>query len=352
MFSRELGRMMIVDYSRLSLAGMWKCFIGDFSFSTPSKFYYLSKTMKPYGRNLCVSFSGGVDSMLILNLCIWMRNRRMIDNIVCVHICYGNKWRSIWERDFVTDYCHFHEVPITVRTITELHRQHGKEKLLVERNTYEELTKDIRFRMYKKYDLPVLLGHNLDDQVENVIANLTKKQQYSNLRGMKTTSIIEGVCIVRPIMNISKDDIFTTSSEGGFLHTKNSTPSWSTRGKTRELLVPFLDSFNPDIIPGLMAVADHLEEHSAYLDSSINSWIETGRDHDEGEVYFTIPRPKVVTFDMIKKCVRSVTLKRGLKYPSLKAMSQLMNTKESFKVKLGENLTTYVDKDKLTFSRV
>jgi tRNA(Ile)-lysidine synthase TilS/MesJ len=136
----------------------------------------------------------------------------------------------------------------------------------VEREFYEDITRDIRFNVYKKFNFKpsqvpnVLLGHIQDDLIENIWTNLSKCQHLHNLKKMKVCEAIQGVNILRPFLNIQKDMIYKVSEELGIPYLKNSTPSWSNRGKFRENFYKAThDQFGKSVDMKLLDVADKLE---------------------------------------------------------------------------------------------
>ena len=145
-------------------------------------------------------------------------------------------------------------VPFYVRKITEIKRSRDRD-----RDFYENVTRDIRFGMYKLLRRDVILGHNKDDTIENIFANLSKKQNYSNLFGMEKKSEIEGVTVLRPMLDITKKEIFKFAKDLGVPYLYDSTPKWSSRGKMRDELVPFLNGFDDNIIKGLCDLGDTMK---------------------------------------------------------------------------------------------
>ena len=90
---------------------------------------------------------------------------------------------------------------------------------VTERDKYEEQSREIRFNLYKDTwnketmfslsSIPcVLFGHHSGDIVENVISNAMKGKTIVELSGMQKQSLISGVIIQRPMLDISKDLIF------------------------------------------------------------------------------------------------------------------------------------------------
>jgi hypothetical protein len=132
----------------------------------------------------------------------------------------------------------------------------------IEREFYEEMTRIIRFSLYKLVPslykhkpslyncndvneggndankgaistVGVYLGHIKDDVIENIWTNIAKNQNIYNLQKMEIESVIDSVNIVRPFLQVSKEDIYEMSLTYKIPYLKNTTPEWSNRGKFR-----------------------------------------------------------------------------------------------------------------------
>ena len=200
--------------------------------------------------NICVSISGGVDSILLLYYLKYLKK-----NIIAIHINYNNRKTSAIEMKNVILICNYLKIPIYIRTITELKRNEDN------RNIYEDITRKLRFNYYNivcKDKYVVALGHNKDDCIENIFSNIIKKKKYDNLFGMKNNSIENNVKIYRPFLNLDKKTIYHISNNLQLPYFYDSTPDWSERGKKRDILIPFLNKFDSRIIDGLYKLSQHM----------------------------------------------------------------------------------------------
>lgn len=201
-------------------------------------------TMSEYfiirGKNICVSLSGGVDSMVILYLCVVLRNIKMIDNIYAVHIEYCNRIESIEESRFLELYCNMLNIDLYIRKIDYMTRES------VDREFYEEETKTIRFNTYKylikKHDITgFCLGHHNGDIGENVLMNIFNGRDILDLCVMTPESIINDVVLYRPLLNNDKQDIFEFAHKYNVPYFRDSTPDWSCRGVLRNNIFPVIE---------------------------------------------------------------------------------------------------------------
>lgn len=197
------------------------------------------------GSTIIVSLSGGVDSMVALHICKYIKdinNFKKIKNIIAVHINYNNRATSVDELHFVNYYCNKLDVKLYFRTINEIKRIDCLHNGL--RDLYEEITKNIRYDMYRQNitndKTYVLLGHNKDDCFENILTNISNKSNYDNLTGMEILKEIDGIKIWRPLLCISKKHIIDYANINKIPYLYDSTPEWSIRGKIRDKIRPAL----------------------------------------------------------------------------------------------------------------
>lgn len=209
-----------------------------------------------------ISISGGVDSM-VSSYILSNITRKMDIKLIGVMINYNNRDETLYEVELVKRWALSINMDLYVRHINEIKRT--KNFL---RDEYEKITRKIRFDMYKKFNCPIFLGHNLDDCVENIFTNLSNGR-LSNLRGMDNIIVEDNCTIVRPMLNISKCNIinFAISHNIPFLY--DSTPKWSKRGQIRDDLVPFLNKFDKGIIQGLIEISDNYKNMNMIIDNSI-----------------------------------------------------------------------------------
>ena len=223
---------------------------------------------------IIVSLSGGVDSMVLLNMLIKQFTNK---HVVAIHINYCNRGSSNMEAQFVADYCTLRKVTCYTRYIDEVQREPCKQLEL--RELYETYTKRVRFGSYKTVgsmyglDKPcIYLGHNLDDCFENVLTNVVNHSKYSNLRGMDQSTDIDNVVLVRPLLNISKKDIYAYAHTHNIPFVYDSTPSDCQRGRIRDTIVPTL---NTDCIKGFIDLSLIMSQLYDIMKSSVSAFLLT-----------------------------------------------------------------------------
>jgi tRNA(Ile)-lysidine synthetase-like protein len=217
----------------------------------------LLEHLKPYKKGF-VSLSGGVDSMVML---AYLKHSGA--DVGAIHIIYGNRAESEHEYRFLAEYCRRLKVPLYAYRVPWLRRAE------VDRQFYEEMTRQLRFWVYTAVindistPTPIFMGHIQDDVVENIWTNIASCTHMGNLKKMQHEETQMGVRIVRPFLNIEKRDIYDASNQLAIPYLKNTTPSWSNRGKFREHFhAATVQQFGPSIDHKIIAFAEAMEKQA------------------------------------------------------------------------------------------
>lgn len=229
----------------------------------------LLSTQKVEGITL--SISGGVDSMTCSYILSQLSQKYKI-KIIAVMVNYNNRSECNIETQFVTRWLKSLGIDVYIRHIKYLKRKNEDDP--IDRNFYEDVTKEFRFDLYRRFGYPVVLGHNKDDSIENIFTNIRKGRNYDNLLGMSNISVVStnintnkehkqnNIIIYRPLLEIPKSEIYTFASNYSVPYLLDSTPKWSDRGKMRDELIPFLNEFDGALIPGLISLSNNMTELS------------------------------------------------------------------------------------------
>ena len=222
------------------------------------------------GERITISLSGGVDSMVCSYL-LWAIGQPM----QAVHINYNNRAECALEEDLIKYWCNLLGIPLYIRRLTEINRPKCMEYNM--REVYESYTRDMRFYAYTNTAIGgqsyIMLGHNKDDTIENILTNTASQSHYENLCGMTGYSTQDHygqpITFLRPLLATMKQDIYTFAEEANIPHLVDSTPKWSQRGKIRDIVRPALESWNPLIIPGMLELSAKMAEMAKLIDTLI-----------------------------------------------------------------------------------
>ena len=347
-----------------------------------SKFINIKNNIDNNKDNIILSLSGGVDSMICSTILSIKYNS-------IVHINYCNRTTSDREEEFVKAWCDYMRLPLYIRRIEEINRPLCMENNL--RDIYESYTRNVRYSTYKtvnsfgiqnknrthKYrpissnpikseiikNIPrVILGHNKDDCLENIFTNIAHENHYENLNGMTYISIQDEIEFIRPLLNITKDEIRNFAYKMNYPFLPNSTPSWSQRGQIRTNIVPILEKWDSRITGSLFSLSDTIKDLHIILDHFVDSYInKTVTTFLNGiyKYYFTFDHivdiPKINLFWKVyltKLCKNAYTLHKSSATPSIKSLDNLIlklnnwNNTDSMKITLKVNMEITFTKNK------
>ena len=262
--------------------------------------------------NVAISLSGGVDSMV---LCDLIKKNNPSGTTVAIHVEHAD---SQLEREFLEYYCHKNNVKLYYRTIHYAKRKENV-NIAVDRNIFEEETKKARFKLYKyvmekeKLD-GVCLGHHKGDIVENVFTNMIKGRS-SDLMVMKMNQEILGVELFRPLLQYTKDQIYSYAHENNIPYFLNTTPIWSCRGVLRDQVMPILKKQFGDFENNIIKFA---ESYNLIVENSKHVSYQR-KDYEYGVVIDSIDNNK----DNLKTLVISIMHNSGYHMISNKSLDSL-----------------------------
>jgi tRNA(Ile)-lysidine synthetase-like protein len=294
---------------------------------------------KPKGITL--SISGGVDSMVCSYLLYHIRQRYNIP-IIAVMVNYNNRIECDIETQLVTRWLRLLDIDVYIRHVKYLRRKNEDDP--TDRNFYEDVTKEFRFDLYRRFEYPVVLGHNKDDSIENIFTNIRKGRNYDNLKGMDYVSSVNNITIYRPLLDIAKIDIYTFAHENKVPFLLDSTPKWSDRGRMRDELIPFLNKFDPSLIPGLLNLTNNLSELTSMETVTVNNFIKTIEFGNKNATIKCGIEERGLGFSFWKQVLRHITSNMNTNMCSNKSIHTLIkyftkyNLSNSGRVNLSKHL--------------
>lgn len=322
------------------------------------KFYIKHNNLK----NIQISLSGGVDSM-ICSYIIKKLEKEFDLNIHCLFINYCNRTHK--EFEFVRDWCNFIEIPLYVRHINEFTREQSMKYSL--RDIYESYTKDIRFNTYCNVwehlgnnGYPqVILGHNKNDCFENILTNICYKIKYDNLKGMNNTQLIDNIIFHRPLIDISKEEIYEYSHFTGIPYLVDSTPKWCQRGKIRDIVRPCLEEWNINMINSLFNLSERMSDYSKLENTICNNMFNITNKTING-YELSIPLSQLIIMETIWKkyfylCninISNKCLEHFIKYMKKIINKGKSNISSNININLNYSVSTRIQKDNILYIKI
>lgn len=178
------------------------------------------------GKKVAVAVSGGVDSVCLLH---WCHDAGL--DIVALHVNHGLRAAAEIETEYVKKMCDVLGVPC------QIFYWNGDKNM----PGLESAARDARYKFMtdfcKQNNIDALfIAHQADDQIETFLMNLGRGSGLFGLAAMRRESMREGVRIVRPLLDVKRDELrdwCDTHNIKYFVDEMNSDPHY-TRVKIRQ----------------------------------------------------------------------------------------------------------------------
>lgn len=114
----------------------------------------------------------------------------------------------------------------------------------------------------------LLLAHQKNDVSETVLKRLFEGAHFPHLYGLKAVSTLQGMQVLRPLLSISKEEIyqFLRERELSWIEDPTNSAKELLRGRMRSTLIPLLEEhFGKEIQENLFLLGKRSEELNDYL---------------------------------------------------------------------------------------
>ncbi|GEO26327.1 tRNA(Ile)-lysidine synthase [Alicyclobacillus acidoterrestris] len=216
-------------------------------------------------NTLILGVSGGLDSMAMLHVMQALSGERppLFRSLLVVHVHHGLRELADHDAAFVRSYCQAHGIACKeVRVTIDAQSKMGIEAA-ARTARYAALTEVAR-----AYPHPVIaLAHHQGDQVETVLLRWLRGAGLHGLSGMRAVSQRAGVCLIRPLLALSKEALAAYAREHGVPHVEDETNADDrfTRNFLRRHVVPQLARLQPEIGAVTARLTETLQDDDDYL---------------------------------------------------------------------------------------
>lgn len=207
-----------------------------------------------------LGLSGGLDSMVLLELLVQARQSAEIPPLHAIHIHHGlhpeaDAWAAHCQRA-----CDARSVPLTVVRVS------------VEQGaSIEQAARDARYAAFAEV-LPegaeLLLAHHADDQLETLLFRLLRGTGVNGLAGMPRRRPLGRGWLSRPLLDASRAQLASWAQQQGlqWIDDPANQDARFARTALRHQLLPTLREGWPQVDQSLLRLADHAREASELLD--------------------------------------------------------------------------------------
>lgn len=240
------------------------------------------------GKRVCVAVSGGADSVCLLH-CFYNRMQNYGISLSAIHVEHGIRGEeSLRDMAFCETLCKEWGVPLKVvrASVPALIEENGGGNVesvarLVRLNAFREL-------IYRDEADLVATAHHLGDVAETILFRLARG---TSPAGMK--AIGEFPFLVRPLLNVSREDILRYVCENHLPHVEDSTNSDEryTRNYIRHTVLPAFEKIHGNAQEHLARFAAQCARDDEYLTALAKKEIKTLGARGDRLVPADLPEP-------------------------------------------------------------
>ena len=206
--------------------------------------------------------SGGVDSMSLIDI---VKNYNV--NIVCAHVNHNLREESFEEYEFVKKYCLDNNIIF--------------EGIILDKIEKGNLESEFRSRRYEffdgivnKYNAKYLLtAHHGDDLMETILMRIVRGSSIEGYSGFDMVSIRDNYTILRPLVYLSKDEIYEYAKINNIEYREDKTNQSDkyTRNRYRKYILPKLKEENKNVHRKFIKYSNELSDSYRFINTYVNN---------------------------------------------------------------------------------
>lgn len=233
------------------------------------------------GKNLLLATSGGLDSMVMVDLF-----HKLPFEIAIAHCNFQLRGlESFGDQDFVKNYAEANEIPLFITQFdTEAFAKDYKISIQV-------AARELRYSWFyellatKNYDY-ILTAHHADDNLETFIVNLVRGTGIDGLTGIPA----QNEKVIRPFLIFSRSEIefYARENQIDWREDSSNASDKYMRNKIRHNLIPILKELNPDFLSSFYKTQAYLEQSQTMAeDASIMVYQLVAKEKGD-EIHFDL----------------------------------------------------------------
>lgn len=226
--------------------------------------YLMNELDLKYGDAVVVGVSGGPDSMALLHLLI--RLKKSLDlQVICAHVHHNVRKESDEEKKFVERFCANNGVVFEWHKIED----YGDDNF---HNEARSIRYNYFAKIVKKYNAKYLFtAHHGDDLIETILMRIVRGSTLRGYSGFSKVVNMGEYTIVRPLINVTKDEILKYNKENKIEYVLDSSnfKDVYTRNRFRKYIVPALKKEDPAVHEKFYKFSTTLLEYNEYIDNVV-----------------------------------------------------------------------------------
>lgn len=291
---------------------------------------------------LLLAVSGGIDSMVMLHYINEVKKNHNI-KIAVAHFDHKKREESFLDCQLVVDTCR----KLSIDCYTDILDSNSKDNFhdYARTKRYEFFVRTANHIGANK----IVLAHNLNDNAETVLMRITRGSSFEGYRGILEKGKYNGVNIIRPLLNVSRNEIECYQKENNIIFNEDNSNQKDcyTRNRYRHHILPLLEKENPKYLEKIKQFSDYLTYAYDFIENQALKFIELNLEKSDN--YYKIEVDKfneldeIIKIDVIKKIINYKTNNSiELNYQNIQDIIGIFsNKKPNLELPFNEKLYIY-----------
>lgn len=219
---------------------------------------------------LLIAVSGGVDSMVLLDL---MQQCFVKIPIAVVHFNHQLRDNAVIEQAFLKEYCQTHQLSFFTAN------WQNKVSANIEAQARKARYRYFAHVMEENGFTCLLTAHHGDDQLETMLMKLVKYGNFQNLAGMKAKSVVPetDLPLYRPLLFTDKHQLYDYAHAKQLVYFEDETNQCLdySRNRIRHQVLPVLKDENPQVLTKVARLSEQLHFLQEILEEMQDTWYDT-----------------------------------------------------------------------------
>lgn len=259
----------------------------------------------PPDKHFVVGVSGGADSIALLRVF-----RALEIPVTIAHLNHSLRGaESDADEAFVREIAAETGLPMVAKTVDV--------KALAEKTgqSIEMAARQARHDFFREFDDSIIaLAHHADDQVETFFLKLARGAGTEGLSGMPYFQKLEGLELIRPMLDIPREEILQWLKENNFKWREDSTNSDEAflRNKVRHTILPILESeLNPNIRETVLRTMEILRAENEWMDEMAETGTSLAAKRRSIRKWLFDEGAEEVGFDAVERILKGMEKAEG-----------------------------------------
>lgn len=223
---------------------------------------HLFNTLQPWrgSSSLCVAFSGGMDSTVLLFALVQLAKRNSMPPLRAIYIHHGLQEAAQSWPAHCQQLCDELQVPLTVVEVKVAATASVEQAARVARY--------VAFEQHLHNNEVLLMAQHQDDQAETLLFRLMRGTGVAGLRGIPMTRGLQQGHVVRPLLQVSHQQLLDYAQQQHlrWIEDPSNAADDFDRNYLRHHVMPALKSRWPAMQQSLQRTAQHMQEAQQLLD--------------------------------------------------------------------------------------